>query len=129
MMRQLRFWYFNQSLEESNLVFNDFVINFFISEKLLIICFTFYLQNTLKEKIGEKTVEEQADKTVHESVFTEVLGSDSHGRVRLYGSGVSSKQVFGTKAKQIEEQNVKIQEQNEKIKKLEENMQAQEEFN
>ncbi|KAK9931988.1 hypothetical protein M0R45_019240 [Rubus argutus] len=49
--------------------------------------------------------EDEQDDAFREKVFTEVMGEDTHGRVRMYGTGVTPSQVFGqiSRASEINE--------------------------
>ncbi|PRQ27511.1 putative transposase, Ptta/En/Spm, plant [Rosa chinensis] len=60
--------------------------------------------------------EDEQNDTFREEVFTTVMGEDTHGRVRMYGIGVTPSQVFGnsktsetTEKKTIEEMEKKYQ--------------------
>ncbi|KAI5344668.1 hypothetical protein L3X38_012545 [Prunus dulcis] len=43
----------------------------------------------------EEREEYEQDKDYREEVFTKVMGPDGHGRVRMYGTGITLSQVFG----------------------------------
>ncbi|XP_062019503.1 uncharacterized protein LOC133736085 isoform X1 [Rosa rugosa] len=65
--------------------------------------------------------EDEQDDTFREEVFTAVMGEDTHGRVRMYGTGVTPSQVFGnsktsetTEKKTIEEMEKTIEEMEKK---------------
>ncbi|XP_021800222.1 uncharacterized protein LOC110744538 [Prunus avium] len=46
----------------------------------------------------EERVEDEQDESFREEIFTKVMGIDAHGRVRMYGDGVTPSQVFGQKS-------------------------------
>ncbi|XP_021800731.1 uncharacterized protein LOC110744993 [Prunus avium] len=46
----------------------------------------------------EERVEDEQDESFREEIFTKVMGIDAHGRVRMYGAGVTPSQVFGQKS-------------------------------
>lgn len=46
----------------------------------------------------EEREEDEQDVSFREEIFTKVMGTDAHGRVRMYGAGVTPSQVFGQKS-------------------------------
>ncbi|KAL6272043.1 hypothetical protein ACE6H2_022735 [Prunus campanulata] len=42
--------------------------------------------------------EDEQDELFREEIFTKVMGTDAHGRVHMYGAGVTPSQVFGQKS-------------------------------
>lgn len=43
----------------------------------------------------EERPADEEDDSFREEVFTKVMGEDTHGRVRMYGTGVTPSQIFG----------------------------------
>ncbi|KAM5584840.1 hypothetical protein ABKV19_004280, partial [Rosa sericea] len=43
----------------------------------------------------EERLADEEDDSYREEVFTKVMGEDTHGRVRMYGTGVTPSQIFG----------------------------------
>ncbi|CAL9012839.1 unnamed protein product [Prunus brigantina] len=50
--------------------------------------------NQFNQYLEERDEHEQ-DEDYREEVFTKVMGPDGHGRVRMYGTGITPSQVFG----------------------------------
>ncbi|CAL2241010.1 unnamed protein product [Prunus armeniaca] len=46
----------------------------------------------------EEREEDEQDESFRDEIFTKVMGTDAHGRVRMYGAGVTPSQVFGQKS-------------------------------
>ncbi|XP_062008482.1 uncharacterized protein LOC133725289 isoform X1 [Rosa rugosa] len=67
---------------------------------------------------------DEQDNTFREEVFTKVMGEDAHGRVRMYGTGVTPSQVFGnSKAYETNEKRT-IEEMDRKYEEMEKNYQT-----
>lgn len=54
------------------------------------------MQESLKTRLSIESEDRQKDKDVQETIFQEVMGRDHHGRMRLFGGGVTPKDVIGT---------------------------------
>ncbi|VVA22849.1 PREDICTED: LOC110744993 [Prunus dulcis] len=61
-------------------------------------------QNQFNQYLEEKEEDEQ-DKSFREEIFTKVMGTDAHGRICMYGAGVTPSQVFGQKSNSYNNEN------------------------
>ncbi|RXH90906.1 hypothetical protein DVH24_006851 [Malus domestica] len=64
----------------------------------------------------EEMDEHEQDEDYREEVFTRVMGPDAHGRVRMYGTGITPSQVFGQSSRSSNVNEDTIQEEVEKYK-------------
>ncbi|VVA24442.1 PREDICTED: LOC105629656 isoform [Prunus dulcis] len=66
------------------------------------------VKNQFNQYLEEREEYEQ-DKDYREEVFTKVMGPDGHGRVRMYGTGITPSQVFGQSSRvpDIDENNIR----------------------
>ncbi|PRQ24995.1 hypothetical protein RchiOBHm_Chr6g0278661 [Rosa chinensis] len=82
-----------------------------------------FLDSQFNEYLEERPEDEQDD-TFREEVFTKVMGEDAHGRVRMYGTGVTPSQVSGnSKAYETNEKRT-IEEMERKYEEMEKNYQT-----
>ncbi|XP_043687460.1 uncharacterized protein LOC122638672 [Telopea speciosissima] len=53
----------------------------------------------MDEKLSKLPVQMRDDSDMQDKIFRETIGEDTHGRVRMYGVGLTPKQIHGTAAK------------------------------